>query len=281
MYEIKYRSPDEMKDSGVEWLGSIPEDWDIQRAKVYFTQSFTKGNKHLTLLSATQNNGVVPKDSLEGIVQVKEDANLSIFKTVHAGDYVISLRSFQGGFEMSNFEGVITPAYTVFRAKKPINNSFFRFLFKSYNFITKLNSLTVGIRDGKNILFEDFANLLLPIPPLYIQQKISDFLDIKTAQFDSIISKKELLIKKLEEAKKSLISEVVTGKVKIVDGQMNKRQPEEMKDSGVEWLGMIPRNWVITKVKYYYDVQLGKMLQPNKKSKRDTLEKYLCTINVD
>ena len=87
------------------------------------------------------------------------------------------------------------------------------------------------------------------------QEKIANFLDEKTSQFDLIISKKEKLIERLEEAKKSLISEVVTGKVKVVktdDGyELIKRSSEEMKDSGVEWLGEIPKDWEVKKLNIY------------------------------
>ncbi|MDW7668092.1 MAG: restriction endonuclease subunit S, partial [Bacillota bacterium] len=96
----------------------------------------------------------------------------------------------------------------------------------------------------------DLGNLFLSISNKNEQQKISNFLDYKTSQFDSIIEKKEKLIEKLEEAKKSLISEVVTGKAKIVDGKLVKRDESEMKDSGDEWLGKISKDWEIAKLLY-------------------------------
>jgi type I restriction enzyme S subunit len=105
------------------------------------------------------------------------------------------------------------------------------------------------------------------------QRKIANFLDIKTAQFDSIIAKKEQLITKLEEAKKSLISEVVTGKVKIVDGQLVPRPPEEMKDSGVEWLGMIPNEWSLPKLKYH-SVRITQGPNPNYEKNIPTSERF-------
>ena len=89
-----------MKDSGIPWIGEIPKDWRTDRAKTIFVQSTTKGNERLVLQSATQDKGVVDKDTLEGVVQVAADADLRTFKTVHIDDFVISLRSFQGGFEI-------------------------------------------------------------------------------------------------------------------------------------------------------------------------------------
>ena len=164
----------QMKDSGVEWMGQIPEKWKVQRAKTLFLQRLTKGNQYTVLLAATQKHGMLPQSEVEGVVQVKEDADLQQFRTVHKNDFVISLRSFQGGFEFSQYEGVCSPAYQVFYSTKPICYSYYRMLFKSDGFIKKMNSLTVGIRDGKNIQYDDFANSLVPVPPLKEQEHIAD-----------------------------------------------------------------------------------------------------------
>ncbi|WNF36854.1 restriction endonuclease subunit S [Bacillaceae bacterium IKA-2] len=241
------------KDSGVDWLGEIPEGWETARAKNHFVQSFEKGNNTLMLLSATQSDGVVPKENLEGVVQVKEDTDLSIFKSVHAGDFVISLRSFQGGFEMSEYEGVITPAYTVFRRKYQICHNFYKKLFKQEAFIEKINSLTVGIREGKNILFTDFANMILPIPPLSTQQAIANYLDLITVQIDTIIADKKMLIERLKEKRQIIISNAVTK-------GLNKNVP--MKDSGVLWIGEIPVGWEVRKIKYLCHVKRGASPRP-------------------
>ena len=91
----------EMKDSGIEWIGEIPADWTLQRGKTIFAQRLTKGNQSEILLAATQKYGMLPQSEVEGVVQVKEDADLQQFRTVHKKDFVISLRSFQGGFEYS------------------------------------------------------------------------------------------------------------------------------------------------------------------------------------
>ncbi|MGF9992358.1 restriction endonuclease subunit S [Bacillus mycoides] len=229
----------EMKDSGIEWIGEVPTHWELSRAKNHFVQSFLKGNKELVLLSATQNEGVIPKNRLDGVVQVKEDTDLSTFKTVHYGDYVISLRSFQGGFEMSEHEGVITPAYTVFRNRNVIDNGYFKRLFKSDGFIAKINSLTVGIREGKNIMFSDFANSIIPVPPLEEQARIANFLDSKCSKIDETIEKEKEVIEKLKAYKQSVITEAVTQGL----------TPEvPMKDSGIEWIGEIPDHWKVVKM---------------------------------
>lgn len=232
---------DKYKDSCIEWIGEIPESWILIKAKYLFLQSLNKGGEALILLSATQNDGVIPKDRLEGVVQVKEDADLNAFKSVKKGDFVISLRSFQGGFEYSNYDGVITPAYTVFRKKEIICNNYFKKLFKSDGFIAKINSLTTGIRDGKNIQYEDFADMFLPLPALDLQQQIADYLDKKCGEIDEIVDKQKAVIEKLKEYKQSIITEAVTK-------GLDKSVP--LKDSGIEWIGKIPEHWEIKRIKY-------------------------------
>ena len=229
----------EIKDSGVDWIGNVPEHWELRRAKSMFKQSTSKGNDRLVLLSATQDRGVVDKSSLDGVVQVSEHADLSTFKTVHKNDFVISLRSFQGGFEISHEEGVISPAYTVFRLSTQTYPHYYRHLFKSLGFIDKINSLTVGIREGKNIQYVDFADMLLPYMPLAEQQKIAEFLDRKCGEVDEMIALQEQIIEELKTYKQSVITEAVTK-------GLNPSAP--MRDSGIDWIGSIPEHWSKDKI---------------------------------
>ena len=238
----------EMKDSGIDWIGIIPEHWELRRAKSMFKQSTSKGNDRLVLLSATQDRGVVDKSTLDSVVQVSEDADLSTFKTVHKNDFVISLRSFQGGFEISHEEGVISPAYTVFRLTTQTYPHFYRHLFKSYGFIDKINSLTVGIREGKNIQYVDFADMLLPYIPLAEQQRIAEFLDRKCAEVDEMIGLQEQIIEELKAYKQSVITEAVTK-------GLNPAAP--MRDSGIEWIGQIPEHWETHPFKAFYKTTKG------------------------
>lgn len=228
------------KDSGVDWIGTIPIDWTVEKGKFSFMQRNTKGNENPILLAATQKFGMIPQNLVEGVVQVKADTDLQSFKTVHQGDFVISLRSFQGGFEMSDYEGVCSPAYQVFYNTKPICNKYYKYLFKSYGFISKMNSLVVGIREGKNIQYNDFADSMIPIPPLPTQQRIADFLDRKCAEIDELAALQETMIAELKRYKQSVITEAVT---KGLDPDV------PMKDSGVEWIGGIPEGWEVKKVK--------------------------------
>lgn len=199
----------EVKDSGVEWLGEVPAGWELHRAKRLFRLTNDKGNGDLTLLAATQKHGMWPQDRLEGVVRVKDDTDLSKFRTVHKNDFVISLRSFQGGFERSDFEGVCSPAYQTFCAIEPIDYQFFKYLFKSSSFIDHMNSLTLGIREGKTIKFDDFATQVLPMPPLEGQRRIADYLDEKCVEIDRAISAAEQSIEELSLYRSARLEETI------------------------------------------------------------------------
>ena len=259
------------KDSGIDWIGRIPESWDVDIAKRVFKQRRDKGNEECQLLAATQKYGMYPQHLLEGVVKVAADTDLSLFKTVHKNDYVISLRSFQGGFEMSDYEGVCSPAYQVFYATRQISNQYYKYLFKSDAFIQEINSLTVGIREGKNILYDDFALLPIPIPAASDQQRIADFLDKKCGEIDSLIALQEQMIEKLKAYKQSVITEAVT---KGLDPNV------KFVPSGIDWIGEIPEGWKITVLRRFANIILGKMLQPNSKLEDDTLEQYICAKDV-
>ena len=211
-----------MKDSGIEWIGEIPQAWDVRKGKYLFAQRNERGNNvKLQLLSPTQNYGVIPQDEYERLsgmsaVKLNENINLKALKTIHKGDYCISLRSFQGGFEYSMNEGVISPAYQVFYPTVKISGGYYKYLFKDKGFISVINSYAMSLRDGKNISFEQFGNTVIPVPPLAEQERIAEFLDAKCAEVDALIAEKQNQLATLEEYKKSVIFEYVTGKKEVV-----------------------------------------------------------------
>lgn len=212
----------ELKDSGFEWIGCTPASWRFIKGKYMFAQRNSKGNNIcLQLLSPSQKFGVIPQSLLEelttqNVVKLKDDTNLSAFKTIHVGDFCISLRSFQGGFEYCRYEGVVSSAYQVFYPTIKVCDDYYRFLFKDKGFIEKMNSYTISFRDGKNIAFSDFANTYIPYPPLEEQKEIANYLDKQCAEINECIAQKEKQIETLQTYKKSLIFEYVTGKKEVV-----------------------------------------------------------------
>lgn len=210
-----------MKDSKV-WYSQIPSEWKELKGKYVFKQRNDRGNNVcLQLLSPTQKYGVIPQDKYEELtgmnaVKLNDSTNYALLKTIHKGDYCISLRSFQGGFEYSAYEGVVSPAYQVFYPIITIADGYYKYLFKEKGFIDVMNSYTMSLRDGKNIAFDDFGDTFIPVPPLDEQQEIADYLDNKCAEIEQIIADKKSQIETLDGYKKSLIYEYVTGKKEIV-----------------------------------------------------------------
>lgn len=199
------------------WIDSIPEHWGLEKAKYAFELRKTKGNiKNLELLSPTQKYGVIPQSQLDGVVLVNEKTNLETFRTIHAGDFCISLRSFQGGFEYSTYEGVVSPAYQVFYPTIDVCDGYYKYLFKSDGFISKINTFSMSLRDGKNIAFSDFGNMYIPIPPKEEQESIAAYLDEKCAAIEQSIADKQTQIETLKAYKASLIYEYVTGKKQVI-----------------------------------------------------------------
>ena len=209
-----------MKGSKV-WYGQIPSEWKELKGKYVFKQRNDRGNNVcLQLLSPTQKYGVIPQDKYEELtgmnaVKLNDSTNYALLKTIHKGDYCISLRSFQGGFEYSEYEGVVSPAYQVFYPIITIADGYYKYLFKEKGFIDVMNSYTMSLRDGKNIAFDDFGDTFIPVPPLDEQQEIADYLDNKCAEIERIIADKKSQIETLDGYKKSLIYEYVTGKKEV------------------------------------------------------------------
>ena len=152
------------KDSGVHWLGEIPSHWSLRKMKYTFVERSQKGFPKEPLLAATQSYGVIKKEDYE-VRTVEALKNLETLKLVEIGDFVISLRSFQGGIEYSHCRGIISPAYTILTPTH-ITTDYFKFLGKSSIFINLLKSTVTGIREGQNIDYNKLKSEYMPIPPI-------------------------------------------------------------------------------------------------------------------
>jgi len=229
------------KESGVEWLGEIPEHWEYKKMKFIFKDVSEKNKPDAELLSVTQDKGVIPRSWVENRMVMPSGA-LQSFKFINKGDFAISLRSFEGGLEYCHHDGIISPAYTVLKAITKIYEGYFKYLFKSQAFISELQTSIVGIREGKNISYEELCYSYLPLPPKEEQTTIANFLDRKTALIDQALSIKEKQIELLKERRQILIHKAVTRGL---------NPNVKMKDSGVEWIGEVPEGWEIpTKMKF-------------------------------
>lgn len=252
--KYRYRSDEEMKDSGVEWIGKIPKDWKVSKNRYIFSLKRKEVNEsnNTTVLSLTTTGIKIKKNLSFG----KSTESYIGHQLVYPGDIVFTPRDFDQTpilSGVSEFYGCISNLYFVLKCKNDIVNRFVNYFWWGLKYkVNFFKNFSYGIRYSYN--YDQFKELLF-LNPMYNEQiKIANFLDEKTSNFDNIISKKEKLIEKLEEAKKSLISEVVTGKVKVVkkgdDLDVVKRDDSEMKDSGVEWIGKIPKDWEVKRIKY-------------------------------
>ncbi|MUV04995.1 restriction endonuclease subunit S [Flavobacterium rakeshii] len=231
------------KDSGVEWLGEIPEHWEVVPGFSFIFENKEKntGMKRNTVLSLSYGNIRVKGDNeLTGLVP----ESFETYQFVNKGDLIfrptdlqndtVSLRS-----SISEFEGIITNAYLNLRFKSKASPKFFHYFFRAIDNNKIIYGLGSGLR--QNISYLDFRRFRFPFPPLKEQTAIANFLDDKTAKIEQAIAIKEQQITLLKERKQIIIQEAVT---KGLDKTV------KMKDSGVEWIGTIPEHWEVKRLKY-------------------------------
>jgi type I restriction enzyme, S subunit len=195
--------------TGKKRLKGYNGDWIKLGAGEIFNSVSIKGENEV-LLSATQDRGMIPRNMLEGRVTMPTNGTES-FKLVEPGDFVISLRSFQGGLEYSYYRGLVSPAYTVLKPKRKISDEFYKFYFKSYDFIGHLAVAVIGIRDGKQVSYEDFCFVKIPYPSPEEQIAIAQLLQAADKEIQLLKSKTE----KLKEQKKWMMQVLLTGKKRL------------------------------------------------------------------
>lgn len=184
---------------------------EVKANKIFKSHTDKTHNGKLEILSATQERGVIPR-SMNNI-DIKYDASsLGTYKKVEIGDYVISLRSFQGGIEYSEYEGIVSPAYTILKEIVPISKLFYKVYFKTETFINRLNTIIYGIRDGKQIGFGDFSTLNLPYPSIEEQKAIANILNAAKRE----LMQYEEKLNHLQLQKKGLMQQLLTGKTRTV-----------------------------------------------------------------
>lgn len=213
-------NPDtEMKDSGIQWIGRMPSHWKIDNPKYHFIQRTDRAYKGLAQLAASQKYGVVTQEEymqITGAKVVTVQKDFDILKLVKPGDFIIHMRSFQGGLEYSEKLGSISSAYVMLIPQKTIlETRYYKWFFKSPAYIDALSSTTNLVRDGQAMRYANFIQLPIILMPKEEQVQIADYLDKKCAEIDQIINTKQEQLSTLAEYKKSLIFEYVTGKKEV------------------------------------------------------------------
>lgn len=185
--------------------------WSFPKAKELFQNVSDKDHKgDLPVLSSTQDRGIVPRDEVD--IDIKyDDCSLVNYKKVSKGNFVISLRSFQGGIEYSTYTGLVSPAYTVLSSRKEISDGYYKQFFKSTDYINRLNVAVYGIRDGKQISYEDFGRLRIPYPPIKEQDAIAEVLSTADHEIDLL----QQDIEQEKQKKKALMQLLLTGIVRV------------------------------------------------------------------
>lgn len=206
-----YRSYSQHTSLKEIWISEIPAHWEAIKIKYLFDERSEKGHPDEPLLAATQNMGVVPKD-LYGLRTVEATKDLHLLKLVRKDDFVISLRSFQGGIERAYYQGIISPAYTIM-IPKGISVQYFKHLAKTKVFIDLLQQCVTGVREGQNIDYKMLRDIRIPVPPIKEQLQIAKFLDSIDARIDA--RKREIAL--LEQYKSAIASDIVTGRIDVSD----------------------------------------------------------------
>lgn len=207
-----------MKDSGVEWLGEVPAHWAIWQSRRLFAQRKDRLHPGDEQLTASQKYGVIPqKDFMEledqRVMQVFTGSE--ILKHVEPDDFVISMRTFQGGIEYSAYRGCVSSAYVPLIPSGKVTSAFFKYLFKSVLYIQALQSTSNLVRDGQALRFENFTKVPLPKMSHKEQKNIAEFLDHETSKIDLLIEKAQRSIELAKEHRTALISAAVTGKIDV------------------------------------------------------------------
>lgn len=208
-------------ESGIDWIKKLPKGWKSINPKALFSLRKEKAFEGERQLTASQQYGVIYQDdymSLTGSKIVVVEKDFSILKHVEKGDFVIRMRSFQGGLEYSENSGSISSAYVMLIPDlEKINPRYYKWLFKSQIYINALQSTSNLVRDGQAMRYSNFAQVRLFEVPLEEQGKIADYLDKKCPEIDRLIERKQNFLKKLKDYKEAMIFEYVTGKKEVSD----------------------------------------------------------------
>lgn len=265
----------EMKDSGIEWIGEIPVDWDVSRIKQLFSEVSDRceNSENYTLLSVSEYYGVAPKrERISDDDMLTHAETLDGYKICKENDLVMNIMlAWKRAMGVSEYTGIVSPAYCIYRGKQNMCAKYFHYLFRTDMYANLFKQYSTGIIDSRLRLYPDkFFALKCQVPPVDTQHRIADYLGSKCSQIDAIITLQQEVIEKLKAYKLSVITESVTK-------GLNPNVP--MKDSGVEWIGEIPEHWAIHKFCWNYSAMLGKMLDA-KRITGEHLRPYIKNADV-
>lgn len=226
----------EMKDSGIKWIGAIPNHWRVSKIKQIVRWKSVKGQPDLPVLSLYRDYGVIPKDSRDDNHNVTS-LDTSGYKVVEHGDLVINkMKAWQGSLAVSEYNGIVSPAYHICKiTSENICKKYLHYLLRDASYLPEYMRLSTGLRVGQwDLSFDDFKNIPFLVPPLAEQERIAAFLDAECAEIDAVLEKTRASIEEYKKLKQAVITQAVTKGI---------HSDRPMKDSGIEWIGEIPAEW--------------------------------------
>jgi type I restriction enzyme S subunit len=228
----------------VEWLGEVPEHWEVKRIASLYREVVEQGSDELPVLSVSIHHGVSDSELSEEEMdrKVTRSEDRSKYKRVSAGDLVYNtMRAWQGAFGTVCVEGMVSPAYVVARPTSIVPSTWIEYLLRTDPAINEIKRFSRGITDFRlRLYWDEFKNLRVCLPPCNERDALLEFLDRETAKIDALIAEQLRLIELLQEKRQAVISHAVTKGL---------NQDAPMKDSGVEWLGEVPEHWEILELK--------------------------------
>lgn len=233
----------EMKDSGIKWIGAIPNHWRVSKIKQIVRWKSVKGQPDLPVLSLYRDYGVIPKDSRDDNHNVTS-LDTSGYKVVEHGDLVINkMKAWQGSLAVSEYNGIVSPAYHICKiTSENICKKYLHYLLRDASYLPEYMRLSTGLRVGQwDLSFDDFKNIPFLVPPLAEQERIAAFLDAECTEIDAVLEKTRASIEEYKKLKQAVITQAVTKGI---------RGDRPMKDSGIEWVGEIANEFAVYKFKY-------------------------------
>lgn len=241
---------DTYKDSGVKWIGEIPSHWEVIKSKYLWKESFSiSENGNEELLSVSQYDGITPakgdsrSESLEG------------YKIVSENDLVINIMlAWMGGLGVSKFDGIVSPAYCVYKLTKDSNPKYLHYLYKTPLYLAEFARHSSGVIPSRWRMYtDDFGQVVSLLPPRKEQDAIVGYLDEKMAKIDAAIAQQQKMIDLLNERKQIIINRAVTKGL---------NPNAKMKDSGVEWIGEVPEGWNCRRLRFIGEANNGLTYSP-------------------
>lgn len=242
------------KDSGIEWIGQIPETWEVMQIRRVMRNRSERNQPDAMVLSLYRDLGIVPKESRDDNHNVTSEDTAN-YKVVSKGNFVINkMKAWQGSMAVSEYDGIVSPAYYVCSFTREVCKKYVHYLLRDASYKPEYLRLSTGMRIGQwDLNIEDFLRIKTILPPVEEQQCIADYLDLKCGEIDSLIALQEQMIEKLKAYRQSVITEAVT---KGLDPNA------KLVPSGIDWIGEIPEGWKVTRMKFLGTFQNGLTYTP-------------------